>query len=81
MGGFFYREIDMKCARSVTLSLLILKKDRWLRAIIACNKLLEKALLPSGLLSIQQMLVTLLSDKISMYMLIIVYMLNGHPIV
>ena len=38
----------------------ILKKGRWFRAFIAGNKLLEKAHLPSGLFSIQQMLVALL---------------------
>ena len=57
-----------------------LKKGRWLRATIARNNLLEKALLPSGLFSIQQMIVTLLEDKISVYMLIIMYMLNGQRI-
>ena len=57
-----------------------MKKGRWLRATIARNNLLEKALLPSGLFSIQQMIVILLEDKISVYMLIIMYMLNGQRI-
>ena len=54
----------------------ILRKDRQLCATIALSKLLEKALLPSGLFSVQQMLIAPMSDKISVYS-----MLNGEPIV
>ena len=73
--GKFWK-FGQKCARFEN----ILKKDRSLRATIARNKLLEKVLLPSGLFSVQQMLVALLQDKISVYILTIVYMLNGQPI-
>ena len=50
------------------------------QATIARNKLLGKTLLTPVLLPIQQMLVALLWDKISVYMLRIVHMLNGQPI-
>ena len=57
-----------------------MKKGRWLRMTIARNKLLKKAVLPSGLFSIQEMLAALLYDKISVYILMIVHMLNEQPI-
>ena len=49
-------KFEQKCTRFEH----ILTKGKLLHATIARNKLLEKAILPSGLFSIQQMLVALL---------------------
>ena len=54
--GQYIWKFGQKCTRFE----IILKKGRRFRATIACSKLLEKTLLPSGLFSIQQLLVAIL---------------------